>query len=196
MTDNSNAIADSGKYAFDEDTLIIPRPTDEDLVHDEPLVPPKMTSRFDKRGFASIDELIGAPRADGFPSGNFTLVPASMAEKAYEPGVHRWWVELWSDESGSEPLRLEIVGDVVLGRTEQADVDFVNYHAAEHGVSRRHAMLRPSRKTLYLLDLGSTNGTHFNGIPMGQGIAMALVQNSVIRLGTLNLTVRFLTYTD
>ncbi len=185
-------------FGVDEDTLVMSRPDPDevDISTDELPAPPKMTGRFDKRGFASIDELIGHPRADGYPTGNFTLVPANMADKAYEPGVHRWWVELWSDDIGSEPVRLEIVGDVVLGRSNLADVDLHEYGAIDRGVSRKHALLRPSKKALYLLDLGSTNGTHFNGIPMGQGIAMSLSENAVIRLGRLNLTVRFLAVTD
>jgi hypothetical protein len=118
-----------------------------------------------------------------------------MAHKAYEPGTLRWWLELWADRGMMKPLRLEIVGDVVLGRSTLADVDLQPFAAMEHGISRRHAMLRPSRKSLYIIDLGSTNGTHCNGIPMGLGIAMPLGEQAVIRLGSLNLAVRFLAMT-
>jgi pSer/pThr/pTyr-binding forkhead associated (FHA) protein len=76
-----------------------------------------------------------------------------------------------------------------------ADINLENYEALQHGISRRHALLRPSAKALYLLDLGSTNGTHCNGIPMGQGIAMPLKDRYVLRFGKLNLTVYFLAET-
>jgi hypothetical protein len=153
------------------------------------------TGPFKHRGFATIDDLIGQPSGNGFPTGDFTLVPASMEHKAYEPGTIRWWLELRPDQGHMKPLRLEIVGDIVLGRSATADVNLEGYEGMQYGISRRHAMLRPSAKGLYLFDLGSTNGTHCNGIPMGPGITMPLKDRSVIRFGKLNLTVYFLAVT-
>jgi hypothetical protein len=67
------------------------------------------TGPFARRGFATIDELIGHPSGDGFPTGDFTLIPSQMEHKAYEPGTVRWWLELRPDQRYLKPLRFEIV---------------------------------------------------------------------------------------
>jgi hypothetical protein len=179
-------------------------PDAEDTLHfvAAPQIPVKPqelqgTGPFADRGFATIDELIGHPSGNGFPTGDFTLIPAHMEHKAYEPGTVRWWLELRADQRHLKPLRFEIVGDVVVGRSAAADInlDLESYDAMHYGISRRHALLRPSAKALYLLDLGSTNGTHCNGIPMGQGIAIPIKDRYVLRFGKLNMTVFFLAET-
>src|SRR5437899_3071433 len=120
--------------ANDDETILLPAPAQP-----APMVK-KGTGRFAKPGWATVEELVGHPSGDGFPTGDFTLVPAHMAHKAYEPGTLRWWLELWPDRAG-KPLRLEIVGDVVIGRSSAADIDLMGFNAVEHGISRRHAML-------------------------------------------------------
>jgi hypothetical protein len=190
----------SAKVVFDaeaEDTLMLQVPSNTPV----PAAPARPigggTGPFAKRGFASISDLVGQPSGDGFPTGDFALIPSRMAYKAYEPGTLRWWLELWPDQGqgNGKPMRFEIVGDVVMGRSMLSDIDLLPYNGLEHGVSRRHALLRPSRNSLYMIDLGSTNGTHYNGIPMGQGIAIPLAHHSVIRLGRLNMTVQYLAMT-
>jgi hypothetical protein len=186
---NSNSLQHSSFDPDAEETILFTGPP-EVVVEKLP-----GTGPFAKRGFATIDDLIGHPSGNGFPTGDFTLVPASMEHKAYEQGTVRWWLELRPDQSDMKPLRFEIVGDVVVGRSASVDINLENFDAMRYGISRRHALLRPSSKALYLLDLGSTNGTHCNGIPMGQGIAMPLKDGSVLRFGKLNLTVFFLAVT-
>jgi hypothetical protein len=156
----------------------------------QPALP--LTSRLNQRGFTSIEELLGPLRLRATTTDPYVVVPAACAEIEPLPGTPTWRIELWADELGLPALRLETVGDVILGRSEAADVDLQRYGASEKGVSRRHAMLRPSRNALYLLDLGSTNGTQYNAIPVGQGIAVPLSVHGVIRLGKLILTVRSL----
>src|SRR6185436_11087758 len=62
----------------------------------------------------------------------------------------------------------------------------------EQGVSRRHALLRPTANHLYIIDLGSTNGTLHNGLPLGPGIARSLKNSDTVTLGRLSFTIRII----
>jgi hypothetical protein len=104
----------------------------------------------------------------------------------------RWRVELHSENATMLPLRLEIADAAVLGRGHTADIPLDRYDNGTLGISRQHAMLRPSQRALFFFDLGSTNGTHHNGIPVGSGTAATLGLGDVIRLGRLTLTIRLL----
>lgn len=53
-------------------------------------------------------------------------------------------------------------------------------------MSRRHASMRPERRSLVLADLGSTNGTHVNGVSVREA---SLSGGEAIRLGRTVLTV-------
>ena len=89
-------------------------------------------------------------------------------------------------------LPLEIVDDVIVGRgvgEGAPSLDLTALEAFENGVSRQHALLRPSKGNLYLLDLESSNGTFVNGIKLGRGVAHALNVQDSISLGKLKLTV-------
>jgi predicted component of type VI protein secretion system len=89
-------------------------------------------------------------------------------------------------------LPLEIVDDVTVGRgvgEGAPSLDLTVLEAFENGVSRQHALLRPSRGNLYLLDLESSNGTYVNGIRLGRGVAHALSVQDAISLGKLKFTV-------
>lgn len=107
----------------------------------------------------------------------------------------RWLIELQMG-AGYPPVGIEVAGDVVMGvnrGSENApDLDLGPYRAEEKGVSRRHAMIRPSRNCLYLIDLESTNGTRVNAMPVGYGVAQHLRSYDAISLGALNLTLRIL----
>jgi hypothetical protein len=93
-------------------------------------------------------------------------------------------------------LPLEIVSDVVIGRGHMGEnapeLDLDALDAFQLGVSRRHALLRPSPNHLYLIDLGSSNGTLVNGYPLGTGIAQSLAEHTHISLGKLNMSILLL----
>ena len=42
-------------------------------------------------------------------------------------------------------------------------LDLIGLGGGEKGVSRRHAIIRADGESVYLVDLGSTNGTYLNG---------------------------------
>ncbi|GAB4473699.1 MAG: hypothetical protein Kow00124_12900 [Anaerolineae bacterium] len=126
---------------------------------------------------------------------SYLRLPRSLADAKLE-GQPRWLIELHGLTPGSPPLGLEIVGDVVLGRGLRSnpppDLDLDEYNGLEKGVSRRHALLRPTPNHLFLIDLNSTNGTMHNAIPIGPGVARALHNNDAISLGDLGFTVKII----
>jgi pSer/pThr/pTyr-binding forkhead associated (FHA) protein len=87
-------------------------------------------------------------------------------------------------------MRFELADSVIMGRGREADINLDTVDAVNYGVSRKHAMLRPSRRALFFFDLGSTNGSRHNGIVTGNGAAVTLAVGDVIRLGKLALTIR------
>lgn len=107
--------------------------------------------------------------------------------------------------SDEKPIRLEIAGKVVplvikeelvLGRMhgnspDQPDVDLNPFDAGNLGVSRIHARIRRKGILLYVIDLGSTNGTYLNGqklIPDGERL---LRDGDEVYLGRLKIRIRF-----
>jgi len=88
---------------------------------------------------------------------------------------------------------LDVGADIVFGRGSEGpnspDIDLSELDALKLGVSRRHALLRPTPNKLFLIDLDSTNGTMLNAVPVGRGMAQALRSGDAISLGGLNFTI-------
>jgi len=126
----------------------------------------------------------------------YRVVPLSMASTNLPPETPRWRIELEGLGTGIEPVGLDVLGDTYIGRgkvsNQSIDLDMDEYGGLEQGVSRRHAMLRPTANHLYIIDLGSTNGTMHNGLPLGPGITRALKHNDSVTLGRLSFTVKII----
>jgi len=109
--------------------------------------------------------------------------------------------------SGSSPLRLVLQiqsprkrvlstlfsQDLVVGRVDpdeqtQPDIDLTPLRAEEAGVSRFHVRFSYKEDTLYVEDLGSTNGTRINGFELAAGKSYRLMPSDEIELGSLRLT--------
>jgi hypothetical protein len=108
-----------------------------------------------------------------------------------------WRVQLkFGSPSPDTIVGLEIFSDVVLGRGKDGDlppdVDLTALDATKLGVSRRHALIRPTPTKLFLLDLGSTNGTSLNAMPMGQGMTKALQSGDMVALGDLGFVIEII----
>jgi GAF domain-containing protein len=88
---------------------------------------------------------------------------------------------------------LDINGTVILGRDENEPglIDLRQF-GMEEGVSRQHALLRPTSSNLYILDLGSTNGTFLNGHSVGINTPHIITNGDTISLGNLQMTVRII----
>jgi pSer/pThr/pTyr-binding forkhead associated (FHA) protein len=107
-----------------------------------------------------------------------------------------WRVELHGLGNGEPALGLDILGPIIFGRTTAddptVDVDFTPYGAIDKGVSRQHALIRPTEQRLYLIDLSSTNGTKHNELPVGPGMAVVLQDRDMVALGHLSFEIRIL----
>jgi len=142
-------------------------------------------------GFDSAEE---SPQESQF---RYKLVPLDETRRTYDTAVAQPWRILISPVGmTADWLALELLGDCMIGSNPEPnadlDVNLVGYDGWSRGVSRRHAMLRPSRNKLFIMDMRSTNGTQINGLPLGIGWAYALKDNDMISLAKLHLRVRIL----
>ncbi len=105
--------------------------------------------------------------------------------------VWRVLFEVTGDDSG-EYFGLDINGELVLGRgIDGPDMfDLTPYGAETKGVSRRHAILRPTTNNLYLIDVGSTNGTLRNDRSIGVNTPYALADRDRLTLGHMEVQIR------
>lgn len=112
-----------------------------------------------------------------------------------KPAQHNPWRIVFTHPNPRvDPIGVEIYDDVVIGlakaEANAPDLDLASFGADEQGVSRRHALLRPTANQLFLIDLDSTNGTQVNSIPQHPGMARALRHNDALTMGKLHLTVK------
>lgn len=149
---------------------------------------------------AERDKFVDAARpAFGMRVGSaaaYLLMPQGLERDDLPEDQPIWRVELHGLSPGAPPLGLDIAGDVILGRGDKeesgADIDLDRYEGFSRGVSRRHAMLRPTKRTLYLLDLGSTNGTMHNAMPITQGVTRSLTNSDTLTFGQVSCTIEFI----
>src|SRR5262249_17214363 len=96
-----------------------------------------------------------------------------------------------------EPMELPNNETVVLGRetmmndTLQPDVDLSPYNAHENGVSHLHLKLIRKRDMVYVVDLGSTNGSYLNGVKLMPKQERVLRSGDELMLGRLRMRVKF-----
>lgn len=93
-------------------------------------------------------------------------------------------------------LKLKTTQDIIIGRRPRAEdppvtVDLQHYDAHRMGVSRHHAMLKVSKGTLILVDMGSVNGTFVNGHRARPANRYAVYHGDEIRVGRITLLLKF-----
>jgi hypothetical protein len=147
---------------------------------DEKRLRQRMLALLVKRVAANPLDEVSPPSIEQKP-GDFLVLPRRTP----------WLIEL-KGLAGTDRVGIAVVGEVVFGTGQVPDFDLIRYEAADKGVSRRHAMLRPSKDHLYLIDLGSTNGTRVNGDAVEAQKEITLKDNDLISLGGLNFTVRII----
>lgn len=144
------------------------------------------------------DELTRRRVKTSAPLGSLTYLPFPLsAAEAERQELPVWHVRLVLTANPAEQIGLAINGEFVLGRIIPGDdapevFDLTPYGAAERGVSRRHADMRPTSTNLYVADLGSTNGTQHNGRTIGVNTPYSLADGDTLALGRL----RFVVYID
>ncbi|MEM6285404.1 MAG: FHA domain-containing protein [Chloroflexota bacterium] len=87
-------------------------------------------------------------------------------------------------------------GLITIGRSDdtqgiQPDIDLTPLKAQIHGVSRLHAGLRYERNQLYLKDMGSVNGTFYNGRKLIPESYRLVASGSHLQFGSLGLRIGF-----
>jgi len=100
-------------------------------------------------------------------------------------------------EIGPVILQLSVDTLLTIGRQSppRADktphFDLTPYGALENGVSRMHVEIRRRNRLLYIVDLGSTNGSALNGRRLYPGAEQLLRSGDRVQLSRMTLTVKF-----
>ena len=147
----------------------------------------------------STEQVAASAKSPSFPDiqdgevKEFVRLPVASKKPSEEIAATTWKIILVSSKRDHKPLGLEICDDVIIGRGAdnlKPDLDLTKHDAEQLGVSRQHAMLRPTKKELLLVDLGSTNGTYCNAEKVHLGSPRRLKTGDAISLGDLHFQVR------
>lgn len=87
----------------------------------------------------------------------------------------------------------EIFDHAIIGRDDgemQVDIDLTPFGMGVKGVSRRHAEFKIHDGKLFVVDLGSSNGTYFKGERIEVGNATEVSNGSVLSFAALQVQVR------
>ncbi|WP_420627353.1 GAF domain-containing protein [Candidatus Leptofilum sp.] len=136
-------------------------------------------------------ELLSDPALDHLLTGELAYRPVPH-DKVDEQQLPVWQVRFLLTSDKQQEFGLSINGEIHLGRgkNEKDLIDLTPYGAEKSGVSRRHVALRPTPTNLFVVDLGSTNGTRRNGRSIGHNTPYALADGDTLSLGNLELAVQ------
>lgn len=81
------------------------------------------------------------------------------------------------------------IGRVTEGQPILPDVDLTEFDAYAHGVSRLHATIKIVAGIMFVLDLGSSNGTRINGKKILPNIEYPIKPGDVLVLGRLQMKI-------
>ena len=103
------------------------------------------------------------------------------------------WASLHLLDSG-QILPLGDRMEFTLGRVSEAqpimpDVDLTPYQAYANGVSRLHAVLKRESNRVFVMDLGSSNGTYLNGKRIKPNVDQTLNHGDMLALGKLKIQI-------
>jgi hypothetical protein len=115
-------------------------------------------------------------------------IPAAMSQTPLNN-----WVTLHLLDTG-QVLPLAERNEFTLGRISEGqpimpDIDLSPYQAYARGVSRLHAVLKREASHVFLMDLGSSNGTFVNGKRLTPNIDHAIANGDVVALGKLKIQI-------
>lgn len=114
--------------------------------------------------------------------------PATRADESLDS-----WVTLHLLDTG-QMLPLTERSEYTLGRISEGqpimpDIDLAPYQAYARGVSRLHAVMKREGSRVFLMDLGSSNGTYVNGKRLAPNVDHALANGDVVALGKLKFQI-------
>jgi len=103
------------------------------------------------------------------------------------------WISLHLMDSG-KILPLATRNEFTLGRLSEGqpimpDIDLTPYQAYASGVSRLHAVVKRDSSRIFVMDLGSSNGTYLNGRRLNPHMEEDLKHGDVVALGKLKIQV-------
>ena len=103
------------------------------------------------------------------------------------------WISLHLMDSG-KILPLATRNEFTLGRLSEGqpimpDIDLTPYQAYASGVSRLHAVVKRDANRIFVMDLGSSNGTYLNGRRLNPHMEEDLKHGDVVALGKLKIQV-------
>ena len=103
------------------------------------------------------------------------------------------WATLHLVDSG-QVLPLNERSEYTLGRISDAqpvmpDIDLTPFNAYNNGVSRLHAVVKHINKNIFIMDLGSANGTYLNGLRLSPNTEQSIKTGDIIALGKLKIQV-------
>ena len=83
------------------------------------------------------------------------------------------------------------IGRFAEGQVITPDVDLNDYEAFDMGISRLHATIRinPEKNKIFVIDLGSANGSCVNGYEIPANSEVPLNHGDVLSLGKFNMKV-------
>jgi hypothetical protein len=127
------------------------------------------------------------------PTNDLALHPAEKKKTAAYAKALDTWASLHLLDSG-QILPLGDRMEFTLGRVSDAqpimpDIDLTPYQAYASGVSRLHAVLKREGKRVFVMDLGSSNGTYLNGVRLKPNVDQTLSHGDLLSLGKLKIQV-------
>ena len=127
--------------------------------------------------------------ADSLP---LSPVDKRQTTEAYAKSLDTW-ASLHLLDSG-QILPLGDRTEFTLGRVSEAqpimpDIDLTPYQAYANGVSRLHTVLKREGKRVFVMDLGSSNGTYLNGKRLKPNVDQILNHGDMLALGKLKIQV-------
>ena len=148
-----------------------------------------MAQETAKRRTDVLDLEAASDRPDSDPEVDYRPVPhetISDEDKAHPI----WHVQFSMVSDPGRRFGLAVNDEVVFGRNIDLPnlVDLSEFDAAELGVSRQHMLMRPTTTNLFIIDLGSTNGTLHNGRTVTH-TPIRVHNNDIITLGHMQLAI-------
>lgn len=134
--------------------------------------------------------MINKPPEDinGLEPGFNSFPTRKVMQKQKDPNISLHLVE------SGKVIHLSDKKDFTLGRAVEGqsilpDVDLSAYEAFSQGVSRMHVSLRILNSDVYVMDLGSSNGSKINGQKIIPHVEYSISHGDLITLGRLKVQV-------